>query len=706
MAQHIITDPQGNKHVINAPDNATPEQVMEYARKTIPQGSQGVPESGPSVTATKPTTEQKFRASWPMRVVQGARDPVDAGAQLLPHALGGVTSGFGLFPNPVSEFFDSEAKRVDDMNANAESEYQAARNATSGGDPGVDVARVVGNIVSPVNAAIAARIPVSATASVPRLAMQGVKAGAVGGLLSPVSNTEDGFWGQKALQTGVGAATGGTLTPVMAKLSAFVASRVNGFLASRNPEIGAKASLYADQAIADALKETGQKLEDIPKQQMQALRQQVVDAMKSGKKLDAAAIMRSKDFESLGMNGLKGQITRDATQFARERNLRGVEGAGEPIMSALEQQNQKLQGLLGNARGNAQEAYPAGKQIIGSLKSVDDASEKAVDAAYKAARAADGRYANVNTKAFSEAANQALDAEMLVSALPTEAKTLLNDISSGKITLNVNTLVQVDKRLSGIARDAAANRNNEAAKAVGIIRTALNNAPIEDAAGVGAKASFDAARGLARQRFSVHDAVPALKAVVDGSADPDTFVNNFIVNGSTDELKALAKVLPPDALKEAKSQIGATLFRAAFGENQAGDKVFSPERYARAMRQLGTDKLRTLFSQQEVDQLKTIGRVGAYINSIPTSAPVNSSNNIGAILGISTKIPGLGPLLSYGGGLAQALHKTATRNMDANAALAAKIPAATPDLSPEQIRRLTQALSTGAVATGALSAPR
>lgn len=692
MAQHIVLDPQGNKHIINAPDDATPEQVIEYAKKTIPQNQPA-------------TAGQKFQSSFPMRVVQGARDPIDAGAQLLPHALAGVTSGFGVLPNPVSEFFDSEAKRVDDMNSKSEQEYQDARRAT--GSSGVDAARIVGNVVSPVNAAIAAKIPVVASATIPKLALQGAKAGAVGGLLTPVTNPEDNFWGQKALQAGVGAATGGALTPVMAKVGTAIASKVNGIMARLRPEqTGAQASQYADQAIADALKETGQRLEDVPPQTLQQIRGQVVDAMKSGKKLDAAAIMRSKDFESLGMQPLKGQVTRDATQFARERNLRGVEGAGEPIMSRLEQQNQKLQGHLGNAQGNAQEAYPAGKQIAGALESIDNSAKGRVNAAYGAARATDGRYAGVNVKAFSEAANAALDEGQLGRALPREARLLLNDISTGKVPLNVNTLTQIDSTLSGLQRTATGQRNDIGAKAIGVVRNALNGAPIDDAAGVEAKAAFDTARGLARQRFSMHEAVPALKAVVEGSADPDTFVNKFIVNGSTDDIKALVKVLPPDARQEAKSQIGATLFRAAFGENPAGDKVFSPERYAKALRQLGTDKLQALFSQQEVEQLKAIGRVGAYINSIPTSAPVNSSNNIGAILGISTKIPGLGPLLSYGGGLAQALHKTATRNMDANAALAAKIPAAAPDLSAQQIKRLTQALSAGAVASGTLAAPR
>ena len=58
--------------------------------------------------AAPATVDQKIRASTAMRVVQGARDPIDAGAQLLPKGLQAVTGLFGLAPNPVSEFFGAE----------------------------------------------------------------------------------------------------------------------------------------------------------------------------------------------------------------------------------------------------------------------------------------------------------------------------------------------------------------------------------------------------------------------------------------------------------------------------------------------------------------------------------------------------------------------------------------------------------------------
>ena len=65
------------------------------------------------------------------------------------------------------------------------------------------------------------------------------------------------------------------------------------------------------------------------------LRAQAEHALANNTTIDTAAALRKADFESLGQQPLLGQITRDPMQFARERNLRGIAGAGEPIAARL-----------------------------------------------------------------------------------------------------------------------------------------------------------------------------------------------------------------------------------------------------------------------------------------------------------------------------------------------------------------------------------
>ena len=110
---------------------------------------------------------------------RGLKDPIDAGAQLLPRALSTLFSAGGLLPNELSDFFRSEAERVDALVKEEEERYQKER-----GEKGFDTPRLVGNILNPANIAVGLR------------AAQGVKVGKTGqaaisggavGALTPVT---------------------------------------------------------------------------------------------------------------------------------------------------------------------------------------------------------------------------------------------------------------------------------------------------------------------------------------------------------------------------------------------------------------------------------------------------------------------------------------------------------------------------------------
>lgn len=189
-------------------------------------------ESAPLVA---PTDAQKFTASVPGRVLQGMRDPVDAGAQLLTHILpdsvvdagnslnnwlADKTGLVGRIPERnLSSLVTGKTGGIDQMIHDREAEYQAARAAT--GSTGIDLARIAGNVASPANLAIASRIPVTSTVASRMASMLGgspavaatvgrtaaaAGGGAVYGAMAPV--TEGDFATEKAKQIGLGAATG------------------------------------------------------------------------------------------------------------------------------------------------------------------------------------------------------------------------------------------------------------------------------------------------------------------------------------------------------------------------------------------------------------------------------------------------------------------------------------------------------------------
>ena len=136
--------------------------------------------------------------------MMGLKDPITGGAQILPRALAGVTSGFGTYQNPVSEFFSTEAQRMDELARAEEQAYQQQRQTR--GETGFDVPRLAGNIINP-----ASIVPATRAAQLTRTAgygktAQAVAGGAVGGAMQPVTG-EGEFAPQKTQQIGVSAVT-------------------------------------------------------------------------------------------------------------------------------------------------------------------------------------------------------------------------------------------------------------------------------------------------------------------------------------------------------------------------------------------------------------------------------------------------------------------------------------------------------------------
>jgi hypothetical protein len=150
------------------------------------------------------TKDQPSVAAPSSGFLMGIKDPISAGAQLLPRGLEQVTSLGGLAPNPVSRFFGSEAQRVDEMVRAEEAAYQQQRAAQ--GETGFDVGRLGGNIINPANIAVGLRATQLARAGGLTNVGAGAAAGAATGALQPVVGEE--FAGEKASQIGLGAVGG------------------------------------------------------------------------------------------------------------------------------------------------------------------------------------------------------------------------------------------------------------------------------------------------------------------------------------------------------------------------------------------------------------------------------------------------------------------------------------------------------------------
>jgi len=80
--------------------------------------------------------------------------------------------------------------------------------------------------------------------------------------------------------------------------------------------------------------------------------------------------------------------------------------------------------------------------------------------------------------------------------------------------------------------------------------------------------------------------------------------------------------------------------------NGSADEVgkFSQSAYNKALNQIGDRKLSLFFSPEELNQLRTVGRVASYMQNQPVGSAVNNSNSGALLLGkgidLLNKLPG------------------------------------------------------------------
>ena len=658
-------------------------QSNETARYTIDRQTAGDQEPGMLDQAGQWLSDTfgpngNLRGSAIGGVMQGMADPV-AGAVQFAANIPGVRGFVG-----------------DDVNAGIkakEAEYEAAR--ARAGRSGFDAARLAGNVAAPSNVALASRIP-AAAGTLARVGT-GAAAGAVGAMATPEADAEN-YWRNTALKGATGGLAGAALAPVAGAVGdaiGRIAGRFRGPPAAPPPIPGPPGSHPADAYIAQAANEAGQSINDIPQSLLERLRAQAQHALSQGQDLDTAAALRKADFEAIGQQPLLGQITRDPMQFARERNLRGIAGAGEPIAARLAGQTEGLNRTLGGFAQGADEAFAGGQKIARGLGSIDARARGVVDDAYNAARDTAGRYVDLDHVGFVKAANDALDEGMLGHYLPAQVRNMLNDVSTGKIPLNVNTAVQMDSVLSAAQRGALPAER----KALGVVRDALNGANPANNTGADALAAFQVARKLAAERFKLREAIPALKAAANGDVPADDFVRKFVINGDALELRGMAKLLKehaPEAYQQARAQIGAELRRAGFGENIAGDKPFSQERFNAKLRQMGTARLQAFFTPEEIATMRTAGRVGAYMESPPAGSAVNYSNTGSAVVNAAqSAAPGI---IGKAIGAARWAAKAAGNDAAVKRAMRADVPVSG---AARGSRRLNELLLLGSAGAGA-----
>lgn len=541
--------------------------------------------------------------------------------------------------------------------------------------PGIDWMRGVGNVAATAPAAF---IPGGAAAGLgTRMA-----AGAAGGALSGgAMYTPEGE--SKAGQVVTGALLGGLAPAAITGGTKLISGGINAGKRAIQPVISAASNNTPEIVLKlqGALSREGIDFTKLSREVQASLLDDAKRALAAGGDLDAGAVARRADIESLGIKPTLGQLTRDPRQWQFERNTAGIQGAGDALTNRFVQQgqqlNQAVQSVSKGIGGKAADDYGAAESALAGLRGADATKRGAVDAAYQAARGSSGRYADLDHISFVEQANNALDSGMLGTYLPAQVRGLLNDVAAGKLPLNVNTATQLDSVLSAAQRGG----NPAEAKAIGVIRSALADAPIASAEGEGARAAFDTARGLARDRFAQIENTPALKAALDDVA-PDAFFNKYILRGDARDLGQLRKTLEtsnPQAWNDVRGQVVDYLQRAANGGNEDGR--FSGVAFKKALDKIGPQRLKELFGGEELAQLHTIARAGKALTEQVPLSNVNNSNTASAITNLLQRTSGVPYLRELAAPV-----KTQMTLSQVGKALDAKVPTSVPPLVGQELQ--------------------
>lgn len=541
----------------------------------------------------------------------------------------------------------------------------ASKTATATGNLPQDIALAVRS--APVSSFLSANMPQQLTSA--------AGAGLAGG-----ASREAG--GSPLMQAGaslVGGVAAGTVPGMLGS----VASGGRTLLNKLTP---APSAQQLDVQITPIMERAGVDYSQVPERVRQSLRADLADALRTGQELDPAAVRRLADFRATGITPTRGSLTLDPVQVTREMNLaktgaNSADGQLQGLARIQNQNNTRLIQNLNDAGAQGGDPFRAGQSAIGAIGARDAGLERNVSSLYQQARDTSGRAANLDRAAFANRVSELLDEAMVGGALPADVQNKINWIAANakpqgmhgsiEMPFNVDIAEQLKTQIAKLQRGTS---DGSARHALGLVRQALDETPLlpaptvnpgnlpsvpgtvpQSPAVLGQQSidAFNQARQAARQRFAWQESGRPIEAALNG-AQPDKFVQQFVINGTVADAQSLARNLPQSARNEIRSAILDNIKRQTLsGATDEVGKV-SQSAFNKALNGVGDRKLSLFFTPEELASLRANARVASYLQVQPAGSAVNNSNTgalllgkgIDALAGFANGFPVFGPMVS------------------------------------------------------------
>lgn len=546
------------------------------------------------------------------------------------------------------------------------SDYMRQRESEIQGDRGTDAgsfspARLAGNVI-PALAMGGGNVP---STLLGRMGV-GAKAGGVSSLASPVDPNNESYATTKGLLTAGGAVMGASAVPVVEGLVKGVSATVN-FLYGQAKGLLTRgtSSSSVESTLKIELERNGIDWAQLGKEYRGQLVSAVQDSLKSGGKLDPAAMQRLSDFARVGVKPTQGQITRDPYQFAQEQNLATRE-VGKPLADRLTEQNSGFMQALDNFRAktgaSGVDPYQSGQNTIAGIAAKDAPRKAAVDANYKAFRESVGQEADVPMQPIAQRVGQIIE-DMGESNIPGDVMKRLKEFGlfEGKQTRVFN--VREAEQLKTLVGNNSGMRGSPQERAMTVLKKSIDDAVmgLSDTAGSEAAGLAKAARDSAASRFGSMDRAPAYSNVVNKAEDtvaPEKFVEKFFIRGEIQDVANNLRNMVPQARAEVRASVMDWLKTQSI--NGSGDAAkFSQSGLNKALNTIGERRLDLIFAgdRQALEALKSLARAGQAAQSVPVASGVNYSNSANSLLDAMdkmTRLPILGAIAGKPGDIIRA----------------------------------------------------
>lgn len=602
--------------------------------------------------------------SFAKRLALGVAEPYVGTAQLVAH---------GTQSTPFMEQQDRQA--------------QALVEAQKEGAPeGIDWGRISGNVIGLLPTLALTR---GNPATVGGMAKGGAILGGASALTAPVDTREGGYAGAKATQGVVGTVAGALGGPIIGKAiqgAGYLGAQIVNKLRSLAPSSQNPAQIQV--MIQQTLQQNGVDPASVPPAFYDEIVGQVQRAL--GAPIDEASLANRAAFEAVGAQGTRGQITQDPAQYGMEAYVRqapGGEALASQYKSTLETLNQQLGNLAGGAAPPMRTAQ-AGQMVQGALQQADERGANVVNRLYEQVRRNPDADLPIDYQAVQQATVQELYDRSLLGALPSTLRGPLERGFQGQGAAQVGrsptirTADDINKTISTLIAQARGKNppDNAALEAIAVYKRNLDEAVADAASGTAVAQDLFTARAAAADRFAIHEAIPALRAAVDGTVAPDDFMRRFVYNANEQDFSRLAGFIrsaSPQSWQQIRGQVLSDIQRSASPTGQAQD--FSAAQFNKAIRSLDkSGRLEVLFNPQEVAILRNIGRVGTLVTKGPPG--VSQTGLSGAAKASAMLVNMIGKLPVFGrlGGVVQAAGQKGGNVVTANRAMAS-----TPVVQPE-----------------------